>query len=218
IGYDAKGQLDAYLAQGYVVDSQPTSYDPNQIYTADASDLEEFIYVLVHGTKAVSETESVTRTINYIYGKDQSQASPSVSETLRFKRVGIRDKVTGNIIFEAWMTDDNKFDEVISPKLAGYRADRLKVDAKLVDATSLDSEEFVIYTQEAVPPKLVVPVQPSPSNQSTPSTPSKTVEGNISHQVVLPHTGDSDRQASIVGLMSLMTAIPLFVSHKRRKK
>ena len=42
IGYDAKGQLDAYLAQGYVVDSQPTSYDPNQIYTADASDLEEF--------------------------------------------------------------------------------------------------------------------------------------------------------------------------------
>ncbi|MEK4159858.1 mucin-binding protein [Streptococcus sp. FSL E2-3488] len=218
IGYDAKGQLDAYLAQGYVVDSQPTSYDPNQIYTADASDLEEFIYVLVHGTKAVSETESVTRTINYIYGKDQSQASPSVSETLRFKRVGIRDKVTGNIIFEAWMTDDNKFDEVISPKLAGYRADRLKVDAKLVDATSLDSEEFVIYTQEAVPPKLVVPVQPSPSNQSTPSTPSKTVEGNISHQVVLPHTGDSDRQASIVGLMSLMTAMPLFVSHKRRKK
>ncbi|MBW7823418.1 hypothetical protein StRoque89_10295 [Streptococcus thermophilus] len=218
IGYDAKGKLDAYLAQGYVVDSQPTSYDPNQIYTADASDLEEFIYVLVHGTEAVSETESVTRTINYIYGKDQSQASPSVSETLRFKRVGIRDKVTGNIIFEAWMTDDNKFDEVISPKLAGYRADRLKVDAKLVDATSLDSEEFVIYTQEAVPPKLVVPVQPSPSNQSTPSTPSKTVEGNISHQVVLPHTGDSDRQASIVGLMSLMTAMPLFVSHKRRKK
>ncbi|WP_161516711.1 mucin-binding protein, partial [Streptococcus agalactiae] len=148
IGYDAKGQLDAYLAQGYVVDSQPTSYDPNQIYTADASDLEEFIYVLVHGTEAVSETESVTRTINYIYGKDQFQASPSVSETAHFNRTGTRDQVTGVITYNPWVSSDSTFNAVTSPVLTGYSADKLSIGSETVSATDADLVHVVTYLQE----------------------------------------------------------------------
>ncbi|KAF1125285.1 hypothetical protein B8U92_10980, partial [Streptococcus agalactiae] len=101
-----------------------------------------------HGTEAVSETESVTRTINYIYGKDQSQASPSVSETAHFNRTGTRDQVTGVVTYNPWVSSDSTFNAVTSPVLTGYSADKLSIGSETVSATDADLVHVVTYLQE----------------------------------------------------------------------
>ena len=67
--------------------------------------------------------ESVSRTIHYVY-EDGSKAKDDVVETLNFKRWSRINLVTGQIFFQDWTTNDDTFDKVVSPTIAGYTADK----------------------------------------------------------------------------------------------
>ena len=93
--------------------------------------------------------ESVSRTIHYVY-EDGSKAKDDVVETLNFKRWSNVNLVTGHIDFQDWTTNDDTFDKVVSPTIAGYTADKSEIPAVSgVKAKDQDSVETVTYRKDA---------------------------------------------------------------------
>ena len=93
--------------------------------------------------------ESVSRTIHYVY-EDGSKAKDDVVETLNFKRWSRINLVTGQIFFQDWTTNDDTFDKVVSPTIAGYTADKSEIPAVSgVQAKDQDRVETVTYRKDA---------------------------------------------------------------------
>ena len=93
--------------------------------------------------------ESVSRTIHYVY-EDGSKAKDDVVETLNFKRWSNINLVTGHIDFQDWTTNDDTFDKVVSPTIAGYTADKSEIPAiSGVQAKDQDRVETVTYRKDA---------------------------------------------------------------------
>ncbi|KEQ32784.1 hypothetical protein SK1126_0687 [Streptococcus mitis] len=93
--------------------------------------------------------ESVSRTIHYVY-EDGSKAKDDVVETLNFKRWSRINLVTGQIFFQDWTTNDDTFDKVVSPNIAGYTADKSEIPAVSgVKAKDQDRVETVTYRKDA---------------------------------------------------------------------
>ena len=93
--------------------------------------------------------ESVSRTIHYVY-EDGSKAKDDVVETLQFKRWSNINLVTGHIDFQDWTTNDDTFDKVVSPTIAGYTADKSEIPAVSgVQAKDQDRVETVTYRKDA---------------------------------------------------------------------
>ena len=93
--------------------------------------------------------ESVSRTIHYVY-EDGSKAKDDVVETLNFKRWSRINLVTGQIFFQDWTTNDDTFDKVVSPTIAGYTADKSEIPAVSgVQAKDQDRVETVTYHKDA---------------------------------------------------------------------
>ena len=93
--------------------------------------------------------ESVSRTIHYVY-EDGSKAKDDVVETLNFKRWSNVNLVTGHIDFQDWTTNDDTFDKVVSPTIAGYTADKSETPAVSgVQAKDQDRVETVTYRKDA---------------------------------------------------------------------
>ena len=93
--------------------------------------------------------ESVNRTIHYVY-EDGSKAKDDVVETLNFKRWSRINLVTGQIFFQDWTTNDDTFDKVVSPTIAGYTADKSEIPAVSgVQAKDQDRVETVTYRKDA---------------------------------------------------------------------
>ena len=93
--------------------------------------------------------ESVSRTIHYVY-EDGSKAKDDVVETLNFKRWSNINLVTGHIDFQDWTTNDDTFDKVVSPTIAGYTADKSEIPAVSgVQAKDQDRVETVTYRKDA---------------------------------------------------------------------
>ena len=92
--------------------------------------------------------ESVSRTIHYVY-EDGSKAKDDVVETLTFKRWSNVNLVTGHIDFQDWTTNDDTFDKVVSPTIAGYTADKSEIPAVSgVKAKDQDRVETVTYRKD----------------------------------------------------------------------
>ena len=93
--------------------------------------------------------ESASRTIHYVY-EDGSKAKDDVVETLNFKRWSRINLVTGQIFFQDWTTNDDTFDKVVSPTIAGYTADKSEIPAVSgVQAKDQDRVETVTYRKDA---------------------------------------------------------------------
>ena len=94
--------------------------------------------------KEVKEEKTVTRTIHYrYYNKNGKQASDSVVQTITFIRTGFEDPITGEVTYEDWTTDNNRFDSVPSPYIKGWTADTLIVES--VEGVKVDSDDIVVY-------------------------------------------------------------------------
>lgn len=101
---------------------------------------------LRHGTQAVADTKTVSRTIHYQYA-DGSKAHDDVVQTATFSRTGAKDLVTNTTAWGAWAPADDVFAAVTSPIIAGYTADKSRVDSLTVTLSDNDSEVVVIYRQ-----------------------------------------------------------------------
>ncbi|WP_037614902.1 mucin-binding protein, partial [Faecalicoccus pleomorphus] len=138
------------------------------------------------GANALSKT--ITRTIDYLDELTSDKIADSVNQSVTFKRHVIIDKVTGEVLGydnngddmvdttnadDAWMTDSNIWNEVISPDFSdrGFGTPSLaKVGSETVDVF-MDSKQIkVLY------PHTYVTI--TPDNPQTPGDPIDGSESN----------------------------------------
>ncbi|HFI0672736.1 TPA: MucBP domain-containing protein [Streptococcus suis] len=116
--------------------------------------------------------ESVTRTITYVY-KDgtpvlNEDGTPKVTtQTVTFYRTALIDGVTGDVIKYGEWTAPQTLEEVVSPVVSGYVADKSSVPATTVAHDAADATEKVVYSKLGS----YVPVIPDGTTPSTPATP-----------------------------------------------
>ncbi|WP_259713579.1 mucin-binding protein [Weissella cibaria] len=92
--------------------------------------------------------QTVTREVTYVYDRNGATAATTATETLTFTRTATLDTVSGEITYGDWIAadSDTTFDEVTSPTIAGYTANRASVaEATGVAATDADTSIEVRY-------------------------------------------------------------------------
>ncbi|MGQ7338105.1 mucin-binding protein [Streptococcus suis] len=116
--------------------------------------------------------ENVTRTITYVYEDGtpvlNEDGTPKVTtQTVTFYRTALIDGVTGEVIKYGEWTAPQTLEEVVSPVVSGYVADKSSVPATTVAHDAADSTEKVVYSKLGS----YVPVIPDGTTPSTPATP-----------------------------------------------
>ncbi len=118
---------------------------------ADSEDIEEFV---MYSPKIVesTETKEVKRMIHYVY-EDGKEAVPDKVDTVTFTRTVTTNEATGDKTCGEWQAkdDDTTFDEVLSPEIDKYNADK-KTVVKVTGLTaeSEDREVTVTYSPNMI--------------------------------------------------------------------
>ncbi|WP_295729467.1 mucin-binding protein [uncultured Limosilactobacillus sp.] len=107
--------------------------------------------VTIYVTHKLVPTEreyKVTRTIHYEGAGDQTPSDQV--QTVTFKQTGTKDLSTGITHWNA-VPRDQQYSAVLTPKVAGYTADRDQVDVATVKYTDGDTHELVVYYLVSTP-------------------------------------------------------------------
>ena len=93
-----------------------------------------------------TETKEVNQTIHYVYG-DGKEAAPDKTDTVTFTRTVTINEATGDKTFGEWQAkdDDTKFDEVKSPEIKNYHADKTSIE-EVTGLTAEDKDREVTVT------------------------------------------------------------------------
>lgn len=143
--YSTKDTIDKYVAQNYVLVSDPTNQAPLSFDNDELPNNQNYEVHFKHGIGPVSNKKTVTETIHYIY-KDGSPAAKDATNQLTFTETGTKDLVTGTT--DTKWTAPQTFASVTSPTISGYTPDQLKIDAIKVDHNSQNIEKTVIYNAD----------------------------------------------------------------------
>ena len=143
--YSTKDTIDKYVAQNYVLVSDPTNQAPLSFDNDELPNNQNYEVHFKHGIDPVSNKKTVTETIHYIY-KDGSPAAKDATNQLTFTETGTKDLVTGTT--DTKWTAPQTFASVTSPTISGYTPDQLKIDAIKVDHNSQNIEKTVIYNAD----------------------------------------------------------------------
>ncbi|AGJ01167.1 LPXTG-domain-containing protein cell wall anchor domain protein [Enterococcus casseliflavus EC20] len=113
--------------------------------TANTKDSEVTVTYSPNMTKS-TETKEVKQTIHYVY-EDSKQAAPDTTDTVTFTRTVTTNEATGDKTFGEWQAkdDDTTFDEVESPEIKNYHADKTSID-KVTGLTAEDKDREVTIT------------------------------------------------------------------------
>ncbi|MDR0922472.1 MAG: LPXTG cell wall anchor domain-containing protein [Lactobacillales bacterium] len=226
---DFQAIADGYAAKGYEI----VSVDPVPAKFDNDSDKDQIIEIhLKHATATKSESKVVKETVHYVYS-DGSKAAKDAKDVVTFTRTAEVDKVTGDVTFTDWKAtnDDTTFDEVVSPEIKGFTADKSSV-AKVTDLTadSKDVEETVTYTadktpepQKPTPPVTNKPNAPKPNAPMTPSTGTAQTTGTSTTPSttakVFPKTGEKQSIGlSLGGLAILIVGLFALVGRRKERK
>ncbi|MGQ7396344.1 mucin-binding protein [Streptococcus suis] len=158
IGYTTADRIAYYESLGYELVSD--NYPADAVYDNIDGNSQDYQVVLKHIIEPVTPdtvdpdtnapvelSRTVTRTIEYKYiDENGAEASATVTQTATFTRTATVDKVTGEVTYTEWTSEDAELDAVDSPVIDGYTADVANVPALTVDADSTDSNVLVIYT------------------------------------------------------------------------
>ena len=177
--------IDGYMDKYELVGSDvlPAKFDSN-----DNVD-QNVVIRLRHKQVSVAENKTVTQTIKYVYA-DGSEAAPTKVAKLDFTRNNSKDLVTGQIVANGnWAPSTNNFAEVVSPNIAGFTPDKVKIDAVAnVTADSNDINEKVTYT--ANPKQKVLYTVIDDTEQKTLRDKEKLVEGDSDTDLPASATAD----------------------------
>ena len=114
-------------------------------------DKEDTVVYVANPTEEVSRDKVVNQVIHYVYENGSEAAPDHTSVALVFTQTGIRDTVTGEVVWDGEWTQSQRFESVASPTIKGYHTDRPVVDAYdiVVDNSNfdqnLDKEDTVVY-------------------------------------------------------------------------
>ena len=143
--YSTKATVDKYVAQNYVLVSDPTNQKSLSFDNDELPNNQNYEVHFKHGIAPLSNQKTITETIHYIY-EDGSPAAKDATNQLTFTETGTKDLVTG--VADTKWSDPQTFASVTSPTISGYIPDQLKIDAIQVDHDSKDIEKTVIYKAE----------------------------------------------------------------------
>ena len=96
----------------------------------------------------VNRKKTVNKTIHYVYNagdKKGQAAAPDNNQSKNFMETGKRNSNTGAITWNNNWTGAQKFDDITSPHIQGWHADRTVVTGQTVDHDSNDIVETVYY-------------------------------------------------------------------------
>ena len=99
-----------------------------------------------------TETKEVNQTIRYVY-EDGKEAAPDKVDTVTFTRTVTTNEATGDKTFGQWQAkdDDTSFDEVKSPEIKNYHADKTSIDEVTgLTADTKDRELTVTYSPNMI--------------------------------------------------------------------
>ena len=137
-----------------VISPEIDKYTPDKTSVAEKTGItadmknSEVTVTYYKDAETTTETKEVKRVIHYIY-EDGKEAAPDKTETVIFTRTATTDPDTGNVTYSEWVAKDNDttFDEVKSPEIENYTADKATVDEVTgVMAGDKDSEVTVTYS------------------------------------------------------------------------
>jgi hypothetical protein len=132
-------------ADGYAVASEPTV--AAALTTAESTDIDVNVFY-DHAVTVTPETETVTRTINYLDRATGAVVSPAKVQTVIFNRTATTDQVTDVTTYTDWTGTDTTFAAVTSPDLSadGYTtASDVITLAQTVTAGAPDTTLTVYY-------------------------------------------------------------------------
>ncbi|MDE6492339.1 MAG: LPXTG cell wall anchor domain-containing protein, partial [Lactobacillus sp.] len=94
-------------------------------------------------------TKDGSQTIHYVYSDGKPAANDSVQNT-QFEHTLVFDNVTGKQIEDrGWSPESHKFNDVTSPTIDGYHADKTSVEGATVTLDNPTSEITVVYTKNS---------------------------------------------------------------------
>ncbi|MEF7612256.1 cell wall protein, partial [Enterococcus casseliflavus] len=113
--------------------------------TAESEDLEVTVTYSPNMVES-TETKEVKQTIHYVY-EDSKEAAPDKVDMVTFTRTVTTNEATGDKTFGEWQAkdDDTTFDEVSSPEIKNYHADKTSID-KVTGLTAEDKDREVTIT------------------------------------------------------------------------
>ena len=131
-------EIDKYNADQKTVDKVTD-------LTAESEDLEITVTYLPNMIES-TETKEVKRMIHYVY-EDGKEAAPDSVDTVTFTRTVTTNEATGDKTFGEWQAkdDDTKFDEVKSPEIKNYHADKTSIE-EVTGLTAEDKDREVTVT------------------------------------------------------------------------
>lgn len=130
---------------------------PAKTYTFKADGNQDIIVELAHNTEKVTDSKTITRTINVTSPDGQVTTT---KQTVTLTRTGIKDLVTGTTTWDGWST--GSWDEFDVSAILGYTPSQAKVDSETVTSDTKDQTINISYT-----PNLINPTNPmNPANES----------------------------------------------------
>ena len=124
-----------------VPDRYETTNTPAETYTFKPDGNQDITVELTHKTTSVSDSKTVTRTIN-VTNPDGRAKTTKQATTLT--RQGTKDLVTNDIQWGNWST--GSFDEFNVPELTGYTPSQSQVQSEPVTSDTQDSVVNISYT------------------------------------------------------------------------
>ena len=122
--------------------------------TQPVSTLKERVIIYDHikdGTENVTGNDDVNMTVHYVMD-DDSKAPSDSKQTVNFTETGVKDKVTGKIVWTP--ADSQTLNDVTSPVLTGYTADIKTAKGKAVNFGDPDINVTVHYSANAQTAKI----------------------------------------------------------------
>ena len=152
-GYTTSDSIANYEKQHYDLVSDETN---GSELVFDHDDKVDQVYNVhfTHHMTSINDTKKINETIHYVY-KDGTKAHDDINgQPVIFTRDGQRDEVTNKEHWNDWKSEKDSFDEVNSPKIAGYTPDFATIEKITVKPEDSDVVKTVTY--KANPQKIIV--------------------------------------------------------------
>ena len=177
-GYNTKDTIGKYQSQHYVLTGDETNGD-NVIFDHDDKQDQTYYVYFVHGTQNVSRQDTVTSTIDYKF-EDGQIARPTVTQTKQFTEDGVKDLVTGKIVWDE--AESQKFDDIATKSIVGYTPDKDNVTGSTVNFGDKDITETVTYHNNAQ--KAVITYVDDMTKKTLASD---SQDGKFDHEITFEH-------------------------------
>ncbi|MBD7895798.1 hypothetical protein H9564_08950 [Limosilactobacillus sp. Sa3CUN2] len=168
-GYTTKSLISTYEGQGYQLVSDSTD-GHNVVFDHDDNVDQVYEVHLVHATEPVTDTQTVTRTVHYVY-PDGTPVKLDTVQTVTFTRTGTKDKVTKQTSWNPWTPTNKTLVFIVPPIVPDYQPDTKVVPPVTVTSDTPDIVVTVTYT------KVVTPTPGQPSQPGQPKEPGQPTPG-----------------------------------------